>query len=460
MKVMKKVRRLASRFRGQQFPGGRLRLAGLAALAVTSSALEAQTTVLPEIQVTKSSIPDNEYDSAKKGIYCPTCNGGSGNSRWTFTDPFGNLYLANIDWNTGEFVPPDGHGLLLDVNTAAVVDFGNGPEWMSSKAGSQIVYTRYKGDSRSGTSVAKNPRALATDTTPCISTAPPPPDPTTAQIAVATQVNGVWTTRVLANSLNRATPEGSLDEDDPDPRINYIAADKSNIYWRQMSQPDVEHVLPINQLSGGNSRRWVPGTRKIIFQGHLPSDPKLIDQIFTVDTDTNEVEQLTFDPNGKYGAFMWKAPEFNNEYVFFTMGTLRKQLFIYRKLAGIDGVMRWTVIKVVNMPAALPYMFSPEPFVHNGRSYVMFNVSSSSAFYDKSIPTQIGFTGIDPLRMDFRLLTNDTQTPRLRLDPEFFITAQGPFIYYNRLIPATVQCPDGINDGIWRVDTKLGPPKG
>ncbi len=456
---MKKVRIQSAHMQDQPFPWERLRLVGLVVLATVSGALDAQTGVLPEVQVSKSSIPDNEYDSAKKGIYCPTCNGGSGNSRWAFTDPIGNLYLANIDWNTGEFVPPDGHGLLLDVNTAAVVDFGNGPEWMNSKAGSQIVYTRYQGDSRAPLSGSKMARPLTTSP-PCVSTAPPPPDPATAQIAVATQVNGVWTTRVLANSLNRATPEGSLDANDPDPRINYIAADKSNIYWRQMSQPDVEHVLPINELSGGNSRRWVPDTRKIIFQGHLPSDPKLIDQIFTVDTDTNEIEQLTFDANGKYGAFMWKAPEFNNEYVFFTMGSLRKQLFIYRKLAGIDGVMRWTVIKVVNMPAALPYIFSPEPFVHNGRSYVMFNVSSSSAFYDKSIPTQIAFTGIDPLRMDFRLLTNDSQTPRLRLDPEFFVTAQGPFIYYNRLIPATAQCPDGINDGLWRVDTKLGPPKG
>ena len=57
------------------------------------------------------------------------------------------------------------------------------------------------------------------------------------------------------------------------------------------------------------------------------------------------------------------------------------------------------------------------------------------------------------------MLTNDTSVFRLRLDPEFFITAQGPFIYYNRLVPATADFPDGINDGVWRVDTGLGPPK-
>ena len=56
------------------------------------------------------------------------------------------------------------------------------------------------------------------------------------------------------------------------------------------------------------------------------------------------------------------------------------------------------------------------------------------------------------------MLTNDAQTPRLRLDPEYFITAQGPFIYYNRLVPETASHPP-INDGVWRVDTNLGPPR-
>jgi hypothetical protein len=47
----------------------------------------------------------------------------------------------------------------------------------------------------------------------------------------------------------------------------------------------------------------------------------------------------------------------------------------------------------------------------------------------------------------------------VRLDPEYFITAQGPMIYYNRLVPATDTYPDGINDGVWRIDTRLGPPR-
>ncbi len=387
---------------------------------------------MPEFEVTKAIIPDNEYDWGRKGANCATCNYGKGNSRWAFTDQDGNLWLNDIDPHTGLYIPSNGHGLLIDTNTAPVADFGNGPEWMISSAGSQVVYTRY------------------------LDGVPHSTD--SAQIAVATQQpDGSWTTRVLANSLGRATPEGTQVENDPDPRINYIKADKTALYWRKMSEPDVEHEMPISQLTGGNSRRWVPGTHKIIFQGHLATDPTLVDQVFTFDTDTNTLEQLTFDEVGKYGGFMFRAPEFNNEYVFFTMANFRQEIRIYRKLIGSDGVARWTLIKTVTGPSALPFFFSPEPFVHNGRSYVFTTVNSSPKFFDHSIPTQLAITGIDPLNADFRMLTNSTTPYRLRLDPEFFILDDGPYIYYNRLVPATDTYPDGVPDGIWRVNTGLGP---
>ena len=103
----------------------------------------------------------------------------------------------------------------------------------------------------------------------------------------------------------------------------------------------------------------------------------------------------------------------------------------------------------------LTYFFSPEVFVHNGRSYIFATVSSAAAFYDRTIPNQIAISGVDPLRLDARLLT-DTATPRLRLDPEYYVTAQGPFIYYTRLVPETATHP-AVNDGVWRVDLGLGP---
>ena len=121
-------------------------------------------------------------------------------------------------------------------------------------------------------------------------------------------------------------------------------------------------------------------------------------------------------------------------------------------------MLRWTIVKTISAPAALPFFFSPEVFTHNGRSYIFAEVSSTAAFFDRTVPNQLAISGVDPLRQDARLLTNDTGTPRLRLDPEYFITAQGPFIYYTRLVPETATHL-AINDGVWRVDTGLGPAR-
>ena len=390
----------------------------------------AQTTA-PEVQVSTAAIPDYEFDWARTGVFCSTCNFGNGNARLAFTDADGKLWLGYVDFNTGAFYPPDGHGVLIDTNTAPVPDFGNGPEWMASAAGSQLVYTRYTDGMPHSTS--------------------------SATVAVASQINGSWSTAVLPNSAGRATPEGSLDVNDVSPRLNYIAADKSAMFWRSTSQLGIENTLPVSALTNGNARRWVPGTRKVIFQGQPAGGPQTPTQVYLIDTDTNVIEQLTSDANAKVGSFMWQAPEFGNEFVFMTMATSRKQILIYRSIADVNGVKRWTVIKTINSPTQLPFFFSPEPFAHNGRSYIVSQVSSSSDFTDKSVPTQIAMSGIDPLRNNFRMLTNDSATRRVRLDPEYFITAQGPFIYYNRLIPQT-STSAAINDGVWRVDTKLGPP--
>jgi len=388
--------------------------------------------VLTEIQITPAAIADFEFDSARDGSNCAACNGGDGNARLVFADSSNNLWVGHVDFQTGAFLPADGHGALVASNAAAATDYGNGPEWMFSNGDSRFVYTQCQA--------------------PC-----DPPNGATASIGLATQVGGSWTTTTLPNSAGRASPAATLDLGDPDPRINYVTGDKTAWYMRKASALGIEIQLPLSSLSNGNARRWVPGTRKILFQGHDPNDPQILrDQMYIYDTDSGELEQLTFHPQGVVGGMMWRAPEFKNEYVFFTMAKFRQQILVYRKIPGADKVLRWTIVKTIDAPAALPFFFSPEVFTHNGRSYIFAEVSSSSRFFDRTIPNQLAISGVDPLRVDGRLLTNDAGTPRLRLDPEYFITAQGPFIYYNRLVPETDANP-AFNDGVWRVDTGLGP---
>jgi hypothetical protein len=390
--------------------------------------------VVPEVQVSAAAIPDFEFDSARDGNYCANCNGGDGNARLVFADSSNNLWVGRVDFQTGAFLPADGHGALVASNAAAATDYGNGPEWMFSNGDSRFVYTQCQA--------------------PC-----DPPNGATASIGLATQAGGTWTTTTLSNSAGRASPAATLDLGDPDPRINYVTGDKTAWYMRKASALGVEIQLPLSSLSNGNARRWVPGTRKILFQGHDPNEPQVLtDQMYTYDTDSGELEKLTSHPQGVVGGMMWRAPEFKNEFAFFTMAKFRQQILVYRKIPGADNVPRWTIVKTIDAPAALPFFFSPEVFTHNGRSYIFAEVSSSSKFFDRTIPNQLAISGVDPLRQDGRLLTNDSGTPRLRLDPEYFITAQGPFIYYNRLVPETDAHP-AVNDGVWRVDTGLGPAR-
>jgi hypothetical protein len=410
-----------------------LRLLLASAMALPGAFAGAQTPPpLPEIQVTTAAIVDYEFDWGRDGVYCPSCNFGAGNARLTFTDQDKNLWVGNIDYYTGEFYPPDGHGVLVDTGGAFATDFGNGPEWMFSSNGSQIVYTKY---------VPGYPQSLQT-----------------VGVAIATMTNGAWSGNFMDNGLRRLSPLGTLNISDTAPRLNYTDDAGANVYWRVWDSPATEQWVPISRQAAGGSRRWVPGQPSIIFSSPAAPDSSgnIHPQVFLYDTDARTLEQLTFDPTNKWGGFMWQAPEFDNEYVFFTVVN-RTSISVYRKLMSPEEELKWTLINSISAPATLPYVWSPEPFAHNGRSFIFMQVSSSSAANDMSVPTQIAMTGIDPAKQSFRMLTNDSTIRRVRMDPEYFITARGPFIYYNRYVPST-DTRKAINDGVWRVDTKLGPP--
>ena len=110
----------------------------------------------------------------------------------------------------------------------------------------------------------------------------------------------------------------------------------------------------------------------------------------------------------------------------------------------------------ITMPEATPYVSSPEPFVHNGKSWLGFTLSSDPNGRNFTQPSLVAIAGIVPGVEDLRLLTSADDPPRVRRDPEYFITAKGPYIYYNRYVPQTETTPP-ISEGVYRVDTGLGP---
>ena len=85
-----------------------------ALLLVLAGSASAQT--LPqEVQVGTREIKDFEFDTARNGVYCASCNGGAGNSRMAYIDTDHNLWVGGVNFSNGYFNPPDGEAVLSGI---------------------------------------------------------------------------------------------------------------------------------------------------------------------------------------------------------------------------------------------------------------------------------------------------------------------------------------------------------
>lgn len=407
------------------------RCALAASLCLGTLSASAVTTPAVEVLVTTARFGDMEFDWGRDGVHCPNCNGGDGNARFNWVDRQGRLWISYIDHDTGFFYPPNGRGVLVDTNVAYYSDYGNGPEWAFSQLGSELVYTKYE---------------------PGL-----PPSDQTAGIALAKYVNGSWQGSFLDGFRGRISPGPSQSVGDAFPLLTYASALDSRIYWRKLTEP-AGAELNAPWRSTGLSVRWLPNSTKLAFvNGMEHEDTKRYQQVLTFDTATPDVRpvQLTFDPTEKRGVFMFPAPEFDGDMVFFTVAA-RTELRVYRHLLQPNGQRAWTLINTIRAPASVPYIATPEPFFHNGRTYVYMTLSSSNRASDIAVPTHLAITGIDPAVPSFRRLTTEASPRRLRQDPEYYITAAGPFLYYTRAIPQQGDTAP-VNEGVFRIDLGLGP---
>jgi hypothetical protein len=341
----------------------------------------------------------------------------------TWVDQYGSLWVAGIDPATGLFVPANGKGTLVDADAMALVDMhtiGNGPEWITTATGDQLVYTKF---------LPGKPHTRAY-----------------ARLAMAEEItSGVWSSRYLSATLPRNAPYASHDPGDPAPRISYVDP-AGNHYWRNVYDAGSE-VLVSGYAQSYRSMRFVAGARLAVFSS--PVDGYA--QVFRYDLDAGTFEQLTFDAVDKdlhSVPWMWRAPEFGGDYVFFTI-VADTELRIYRQAA--DGT--WSQIQTIRAPQG-GALNSPEPFTHNGRSYVVF----AAALPPLSYPAAVYLASVDPATPAIRQLT-PSMPVRMRRDPEVFVTNAGPYVYFNRLTRTTdpgsfcVPC----SDGVFRSDTGLGP---
>jgi hypothetical protein len=216
------------------------------------------------------------------------------------------------------------------------------------------------------------------------------------------------------------SPSGSQDLKDATPRILYknIQTTRQKVMWREIDRPASEALVP--NASGPVLGRWVQGERSIALTINASGQ----NQCAQYDVDTGTMTQLTFDASQKSDIYMWRAPEFNNELVFFCLSD-RKSLPIYRKIHG-----KWTKINTIQSPySTRPYLSSPEPFVYRGKSYI--SLMTKDSLNRSGGTSDIWVVGINPTVPFYRQAS--APTPMNRRDPESFITAKGAFIYYTEV---------------------------
>lgn len=386
----------------------------------------------PEVQVGSRAISDYEFDWGRDGTYCSTCNVGAGNNRFAFIDNSGNLWVGHVNVDTGGFVPTNGQGKLVDTNATPANVLGNGPEWMSLTKNSALVYDRW---------LDGKPHSFYNA---CVGFANVTSD-------------GSWNAGCMSDSKGYVLPIGTFTQGDTKPMVSYqnFSQTSTNVYWRLAQDGAPQHFVfgPSNQT--GVTRRWVVGTHKLFLTAPAPPDASgnVYRQAFLYDADGNTLQQLTFEPTNKTSGFMWQAPDYDNSFLFFVrVGVSEVDVYKFKNNQG--GQPSWQIVNTIFASSDNPYIYSAEPFVYQGKSYIFFSVSATQEGHSVT-PSQIAISNIDPNAPWYQELTSNVPDVRARRDPEYYITSNGPYLYYNRYILSggTAQ-----PEGVFRVDTGLGPP--
>ena len=350
--------------------------------------LQAQS--IEELDLDGKRMPDPEFDHVGYQV--------------TWQDENDNLWVASVNSNTGDI--DIGNAQMLDRRLAPNEPIesgnatGNGPEWVYTNEGSQILYTRQVGQL----------------------------GPRNWRVAVARKTGSGWEAGLLNAPGGRApffrrgqvvggAPDGTKLPGDPGPLINYYFVDTSGqrtLMWLPLNNPGDAGVTPFQFSSFG---RWVEGEHLLVSTVTVST----IDQVVLFNpTNPEDFTQLTFDRDfAKVQPEMWRAPEFGRR-VFCALespGRRRPptQVGVYWEEA--NGT--WTKIKTIIPPADrnFPIIHSPEHFVFEGKSYLVMAMKGSS----RREGTEIWIAGIDP-REDFYLRLAGPELGVGSTDPEYLIT--------------------------------------
>jgi len=419
------------------------------------------TAASTEVQVSTVEFGDIEFDWGRDGIYCATCNFGQGNARFNWGDTSGNLWVGHVDPSSGNFTPAAGNNELADTLAFDWLAFGNGAEWaFSTQNGqviSQLVYTRY---APGQTATAPN-----------------------AGVGFATPVSGGWSADFLpatgpnsGATINTFNPIATQCNSDP---LAWAVFSDLSIPQDVFSEPitTAAGTAPVETPygpyfsvgSGGKPGvRWVPCTHQLVFVGNAPPDSmgNVYQQVFWYDADSQVVQQLTADSRGETEAFMFRAPELGDNFVFFTIaGNTEIDVFEQSGVAS-NGAPTFQLVNQITSPDPTePNISSTEAFINctpSCQTYIFMKLSEQviTPTNKRQVANGVAVASISPTNPFFEILVPTWATPSIeRQDLEYYITAAGPYLYYDiDTIASGTSTFQAV--GRYYVDMHLGAPTG
>ena len=338
-------------------------------------------------------VPDMEFDQLGYQI--------------AWQDDEENLWVAPVDSRTGDFQLDRAEMLATGLAPRSPAESGqgshNGPEWVYTDEGSQILYTLQVGGAAR---------------------------PSNWRIGVARKRQTGWEAGPLnpPRGIVGSAPAGTQVTNDTDPFFLYYNLENLRLGWGPLNNP-AAHDQARFQFS--SPAHWVFGEYLIVSSARFSG----VDQVVLLDpARPRKIAQMTFDRRfSKIKPQMWHAPEYGNELVFFALERRRTasvftQIGLYRLING-----EWTKFKTIVAPSNPRLLDSPEVFVHNGKSYIYFMAMHGT---NQSEGTEVWIAGIE--EQDFYRKVADPSDGLQSIDPEHLITESGVFIYMSQELGSKV----------------------
>jgi len=297
-----------------------------------------------------------------------------------------NLWIGNLNPVTHLYEPSDGKGTYVTGNLSPNAEGSwNGPEWMLSSQGTQLVFNQTIGGIR--------------------------------YPGVAKKIINGWQSKTLYQYPDAAYSMATNDYSDHAAFFLFETSTSNGIYW--VRNTDLNRSFYFPDVTLGFFAR---DNQQICCAGHASGNPGFIE------TD-NTMPYFTAISQDTIGApFMWNDPATSSRlFMYRTNGN--KTMKIFRE--HTSGQWELYIQFDSPLPEPFQYITSPEPFTCNGQSYISFMAAQSGTGKD-GLPAQIWMANLNPA--SFSMWCVSDITVAFRNDTEPVVFSDSAFIYYTLVL--------------------------